>query len=103
MLYVARWSYDFRERIPRIYPWGECQKYRKLGKARPEEFIGLVYQGAKHLGAKDINALFEVPKILEPYINTNPTTAQEQPDTVISGDVSFPERRSSADLDNMRI
>jgi len=75
-------------------------KYRKLGKARPEEFIGLVCQGAKHFGAKDINALFEVPKILEPYIDTNPTTAQ---DTVVSGDASFPERRSSADLDNMRI
>jgi len=25
MLYVARWLYDCRERIPRIYPWGECQ------------------------------------------------------------------------------
>lgn len=34
MLYVARWLYDCRERIPRIYPWGECQ-ISKL----PKEFV----------------------------------------------------------------
>jgi len=35
MLYVARWLYDCRERIPRIYPWGECQLFEDAGLTKP--------------------------------------------------------------------
>jgi hypothetical protein len=71
------------------------QNYRKLAKAQPKEYVGLLYQGARHFGAKDMQTLFEIPKILEPYIGA--------PAEVVSDDAVIPPPRSSADVDNMRI
>jgi hypothetical protein len=52
MLYVARWLYDCRERIPRIYPWGECQdpdtwvdKSRVEDVKRTQEYVVIITGG----------------------------------------------------------
>lgn len=76
-------------------------KYLRLSKARPSEYIGLIYQGAKHFGAKDVDKLFEIPKILEPYIDSDPVKAQQE--AVATGDVTFPARQSTADIDNLKV
>lgn len=69
-------------------------RFRKLGKAQPWEYIPILKEAAEHFGAKDIEALFDIPVILKPYLEHTEKTVEE---------VSIPAPRDSADVDNMRV
>jgi hypothetical protein len=100
------WLKPTSNNAPCFQPQVSVPKMQKLGKARPEELIGLLYQGAQQFGAKDLDVLFAIPSILDPYIQSRPATQPQE--TAVEQHVpvdadGFPIARSRADLDNMRV
>jgi len=77
--------------------------YKPLSKARPIEWVKLVYAGAQHFHVVDMDALFATPPLLEPYIDTAELPSVSSTQTVVEGDASFPALRDSSDVDNMRV
>lgn len=79
--------------------------YKPLSKARPIDLVKLLYAGAQHFKAHDIDALFATPPILEPYIDASDLPGDKSAETkvVVEGDTSFPTIRDSSDIDNMKV